>query len=52
MIAVLKAPSHHLSAKANPSKDNEQLQEDSKQKNEPVYLAARVEKRAPEFAKR
>jgi len=32
MIAVLKAPSHHLSAKANPSKDNEQLQEDSKQR--------------------
>ena len=33
-------------------RENKQLQRKLQAKNEPVYLAARVEERAPKFAKR
>ena len=48
----LQAPSHHLSTKANPRKMISGSKEKLQAKNEPVYLAARVEERAPKFAKR
>jgi len=49
----LQAPSHHLFSQAESKREKiSSYKEKLQAKNEPVYLAARVEERAPKFAKR
>ena len=50
----LQAPSHHLFSQAESEREKKicSFKEKLQAKNEPVYLAARVEERAPKFAKR